>query len=91
MEIEALARIGRVGDHRLDGGRGIGGKRIEAEDAARHFAMRYSGPAGMTEQDDAENWNYATASSRGTIAQRFPFTRLVAELTTLSTVRPSSS
>jgi hypothetical protein len=35
--------------------------------------MRYSGPAGMTEQDDLENWNYATAASRGTIAQRYPY------------------
>jgi phenylpropionate dioxygenase-like ring-hydroxylating dioxygenase large terminal subunit len=45
-----------------------------AKDALRYFAMRYSGPAGMTEQDDAENWNYATAASKGTIASRFPFT-----------------
>lgn len=44
-----------------------------AKDALRHFALRYSGPAGMTEQDDAENWNYATAASKGTIAGRFPF------------------
>jgi len=35
--------------------------------------MRYSGPAGMTEQDDMENWNYATAASRGTIARRYPY------------------
>ena len=45
----------------------------EARDAARHFGLRYSGPGGMTEQDDAENWNYATAASRGTIASRYPF------------------
>jgi hypothetical protein len=45
----------------------------EAKDAMRHFGLRYSGPGGMTEQDDAENWNYATASSKGTIAKRFPF------------------
>ncbi len=44
-----------------------------AKDALRRFGMRYSGPAGMTEQDDAENWNYATASSDGTIARRFKF------------------
>ncbi len=44
-----------------------------AKDALRHFAMRYSGPGGMTEQDDAENWNYATAASSGTIAQRYAF------------------
>jgi hypothetical protein len=35
--------------------------------------MRYSGPAGMTEQDDMENWNYATAASSGTIARRYPY------------------
>jgi len=27
----------------------------------------------MTEQDDMENWNYATAASRGTIARRHPY------------------
>ena len=27
----------------------------------------------MTEQDDMENWLYATAASRGTIARRYPF------------------
>jgi hypothetical protein len=27
----------------------------------------------MTEQDDAENWNYATEASRGTIARRYPY------------------
>jgi len=36
----------------------------------REYYMRYSGPAGMTEQDDMENWNYAHASSRGTVARR---------------------
>jgi hypothetical protein len=35
--------------------------------------MRYSGPGGMTEQDDMENWNYATAASSGTIARRYPY------------------
>lgn len=39
----------------------------------RHYYMRYSGPAGMTEQDDMENWNYATAASRGAIARRYPY------------------
>ena len=43
------------------------------KDFLRHYYMRYSGPAGMTEQDDTENWNYATAASRGTIARRFPY------------------
>jgi hypothetical protein len=27
----------------------------------------------MTEQDDMENWLYATKSSTGTIARRYPF------------------
>ncbi len=39
----------------------------------RSYYMRYSGPAGMTEQDDMENWNYATAASAGTIARRYPY------------------
>jgi hypothetical protein len=29
--------------------------------------------SGMTEQDDMENWNYATAGSRGVIAKRYPY------------------
>lgn len=39
----------------------------------RHYAMRYSGPGGMTEQDDMENWNYASAASKGVIARRYPY------------------
>ena len=39
----------------------------------RRYYMRYSGPAGMTEQDDMENWLYATRASTGTIARRHPF------------------
>ncbi len=31
----------------------------------RDYYIRYSGPAGMTEQDDMENWNYTHAASRG--------------------------
>ncbi|MCZ6473136.1 MAG: aromatic ring-hydroxylating dioxygenase subunit alpha, partial [SAR324 cluster bacterium] len=45
----------------------------EVKDMLRLYYMRYSGPAGMTEQDDMENWNYATAASRGTIARRYPY------------------
>lgn len=45
----------------------------EVKDLLRHYAMRYSGPAGMTEQDDMENWQYATAASRGVIARRYPY------------------
>ncbi|HXF33285.1 MAG TPA: aromatic ring-hydroxylating dioxygenase subunit alpha [Candidatus Acidoferrales bacterium] len=43
------------------------------KDALRRYYMRYSGPSGMTEQDDMENWNYATAASSGTIARRHPY------------------
>jgi phenylpropionate dioxygenase-like ring-hydroxylating dioxygenase large terminal subunit len=39
----------------------------------REYYMRYSGPAGMTEQDDMENWSYAHAASGGTIARRRPY------------------
>ena len=39
----------------------------------RDYYIRYSGPGGMTEQDDMENWNYAHAASRGTIARRHPY------------------
>ena len=45
----------------------------EVKNFMRHYYMRYSGPAGMTEQDDLENWNYATAASKGTIARRYPY------------------
>ena len=45
----------------------------EVKDFLRRYYMRYSGPAGMTEQDDMENWLYATAASRGAIARRHPF------------------
>jgi len=45
----------------------------EVRDALRRYLMRYSGPVGMTEQDDMENWNYAYAASKGTIARRFPY------------------
>lgn len=45
----------------------------EVKDLLRRYYMRYSGPAGMTEQDDMENWNYATAGSVGPIARRHGF------------------
>ena len=45
----------------------------EVKDALRHYYMRYSGPAGMTEQDDMENWNYASEASLGVIARRYPY------------------
>jgi len=45
----------------------------EVKDFLRDYYIRYSGPAGMTEQDDMENWNYAHAASCGTIARRYPY------------------
>lgn len=47
--------------------------REDAREWLRHYYMRYSGPAGMTEQDDMENWDYATAASQGVIARRYPY------------------
>ena len=35
--------------------------------------MHYCGPAGLTESDDMENWNYCYPASMGTIAQRLPY------------------
>ena len=46
----------------------------EVKNFLRDYYIRYSGPAGMTEQDDMENWNYAHAASRGAIARRYPYT-----------------
>ncbi|MEL0112477.1 MAG: SRPBCC family protein, partial [Rickettsiales bacterium] len=40
------------------------------KDMLRHYYLRYSGPAGITESDDMENWTYATAASEGAIARR---------------------
>ena len=45
----------------------------EVKDVLRHYALRYAGPVGMTEQDDLENWNYATEASDGTQARRYPY------------------
>jgi phenylpropionate dioxygenase-like ring-hydroxylating dioxygenase large terminal subunit len=45
----------------------------EVKNFLRDYYIRYSGPAGMTEQDDMENWNYAHSASRGTIARRHPY------------------
>jgi hypothetical protein len=42
------------------------------KDVLRRYYMRYSGPASMTEQDDMENWLYAIAARKGTIAKRYP-------------------
>ncbi len=45
----------------------------EVKDVLRHFYMRYGGPAGMTEEDDTENWNYVHKASKGVIARRYPY------------------
>jgi hypothetical protein len=45
----------------------------EVKDLARHHFMRYSGPAGLTEQDDMENWAYAHTASTGVLARRYPY------------------
>ncbi|HJU16467.1 MAG TPA: aromatic ring-hydroxylating dioxygenase subunit alpha [Stellaceae bacterium] len=45
----------------------------EVKNFLREYYIRYSGPGGLTEQDDMENWNYAHAASRGTIARRHPY------------------
>jgi len=45
----------------------------EVKDFLRHYYIRYSGPSGLTEQDDMENWNYAHNASRGTIARQHPY------------------
>ncbi|HXQ49847.1 MAG TPA: Rieske 2Fe-2S domain-containing protein [Stellaceae bacterium] len=45
----------------------------EVKSFLRSYYIRYSGPAGMTEQDDMENWSYATQASRGTIARRLTY------------------
>ncbi|MSQ18935.1 MAG: aromatic ring-hydroxylating dioxygenase subunit alpha [Betaproteobacteria bacterium] len=49
------------------------GAPAEVKDFLRRYYVRYAGPAGMTEQDDMENWNYATAASRGVIARQYPY------------------
>ena len=49
------------------------GAPYEVKDFLRQYYIRYSGPGGLTEQDDMENWNYAHSASRGTIARRYPY------------------
>ena len=49
-------------------------RRKQVKNFLRDYYIRYSGPAGMTEQDDMENWNYAHSASRGVIARRYPYT-----------------
>ena len=49
------------------------GAPYEVKNFLRQYYIRYSGPGGLTEQDDMENWNYAHAASRGAIARRHPY------------------
>ena len=39
----------------------------------RDYALRYCGPAGMTERDDMENWQGATEGSIGNVVQDYPY------------------
>lgn len=43
------------------------------KDAARTYFLRYSGPGGMTESDDMENWTGATEASMGEVASQLFF------------------
>jgi len=43
------------------------------KDTLRHYYMRYGGPAGMTEQDDMENWTAAQRGTNGITSRRYPF------------------
>ena len=43
------------------------------KEAARHYFLRYSGPGGMTESDDMENWTGATEASMGTMSRELYF------------------
>jgi phenylpropionate dioxygenase-like ring-hydroxylating dioxygenase large terminal subunit len=45
----------------------------EVKEVIRDYYNRYSGPAGMTQQDDMENWHWSTAASKGTIVGRYPY------------------
>jgi phenylpropionate dioxygenase-like ring-hydroxylating dioxygenase large terminal subunit len=45
----------------------------EAKKFLRRYYIRYSGPGGMTEQDDMENWGHVTQTAGGTISSRYPF------------------
>ncbi len=51
----------------------IATRRARSRSSCATTTSAIPGPAGMTEQDDMENWNYAHAASRGTIARRHPY------------------
>ena len=43
------------------------------KEAARHYYLRYSGPAGLTESDDMENWTGAMEASLGSVSRTLYF------------------
>jgi hypothetical protein len=45
----------------------------EIKEIVKDYYSRYTGPAGMTQQDDMENWHWSTAGSKGTISRRLPY------------------
>jgi phenylpropionate dioxygenase-like ring-hydroxylating dioxygenase large terminal subunit len=45
----------------------------EAKRQMHLYHQRRFGPSGTFEQDDGENWNMCTASTRGRVAQRYEF------------------
>jgi hypothetical protein len=46
---------------------------FEVKQFVRAYFLRYSGPGGLTEQDDMENWSYATIASKGAMARKLPY------------------
>ena len=42
------------------------------KDAMRSYLLRYTGPAGMVEQDDFENWGSAQIGAESALARRLP-------------------
>ncbi|MGA2392873.1 MAG: aromatic ring-hydroxylating dioxygenase subunit alpha [Candidatus Lustribacter sp.] len=46
---------------------------FEVKQFVRAYFLRYSGPGGLTEQDDMENWAYATIASQGAMARKLPY------------------
>lgn len=45
----------------------------EVRQFLKRYYLRYSGPGGLTEQDDMENWQYATEACGGVISSRYDF------------------
>lgn len=46
---------------------------LEVKDLLRHYYMRFSGPVGMVEKDDLDNWQFATEACTGVISRRYPY------------------